>query len=121
MHRYAIQSPRRVGVTLSIKGTFYFDPEDRIYRDHFPGRAVVPGSLIVRAFLEAGKSAGFSSQVKGMENFRFKEFVAPGEYAFSIEDRDKGWQCRLYHEGRTVAAGLLLTAGPLKTLTKVLK
>jgi 3-hydroxyacyl-[acyl-carrier-protein] dehydratase len=92
---------------MSIKGTFYFDPKDRIYEDHFPGRAVVPGSLIVQAFLEAGKAAGFGNQVAGLENFRFKEFVAPGEYAFSIEDRDRGWQCRLYHEGRTVASGLL--------------
>ena len=95
---------------MSIKGTFYFDPQDRIYEDHFPGHAVVPGSLIVRAFLEAGKTAGFSSQVGGMENFRFKEFVAPGAYAFSIEGRDKGWQCRLYHEDRTVADGFLQPA-----------
>ncbi len=101
---------------MSIKGTFYFDPEDRIYRDHFPGRAVVPGSLIVQAFLEAGKSAGFSSAGGGMENFRFKEFVAPGAYAFSIEDLDKGLSCRLYHEGRTVAAGLLQPAGPPQML-----
>jgi 3-hydroxyacyl-[acyl-carrier-protein] dehydratase len=92
---------------MSIKGTFYFDPEDRIYEDHFPGRAVVPGSLLVHAFLEAGKAAGFSSRVAGVENFRFKEFIAPGEYPFSIEERKQGWQCRLYHEGRTVASGLL--------------
>jgi 3-hydroxyacyl-[acyl-carrier-protein] dehydratase len=98
---------------MAIKGTFYFDPEDRIYRDHFPGRAVVPGSLIVQAFLEAGKPAGFTSEGGGIKNFRFKEFVSPGEYAFLIEDIDKGWQCRLYHEGRTVAAGLLLRTGPL--------
>lgn len=101
---------------MSIKGTFYFDPEDRIYEDHFPGRAVVPGSLIVQAFLEAGKAAGFSSAGGGMENFRFKEFVAPGAYAFAIEDRDRGLSCRLYREGRTVATGLLLRAGPLQVL-----
>ena len=94
----------------SIKGTFYFDPQDRIYEDHFPGRPVVPGSLIVQAFREAGMSAGFGSAVGGVENFRFKEFVAPGEYAYSIDGRDQGWQCRLYHEGRTVADGLLQPA-----------
>lgn len=97
---------------MSIKGTFYFDPEDRIYRDHFPGRAVVPGSLIVQAFLEAGKAAGFSAVGGRMENFRFKEFIAPGTYAFSIADMDKGWQCRLYHEGRTVADGILQPSVP---------
>jgi 3-hydroxyacyl-[acyl-carrier-protein] dehydratase len=95
---------------MSIEGTFYFDPEDRIYEDHFPGRAVVPGSLIVQAFLEAGKAAGFSNQVGGVENFQFKEFVAPGEYAFSMEDMEKGWQCRLYHKGTAVVSGLLQPA-----------
>ena len=97
---------------MSLKGTFYFDPQDRIYEDHFPGRPVVPGSLIVRAFLEAGESAGLGSRGGRMENFRFKEFVSPGAYAFSIEDRDKGWQCRLYHEGRTVVSGLLHPLSP---------
>ena len=92
---------------MSIKGTFYFDPEDRIYEDHFPGRAVVPGSLIVQAFLEAGKAVGSSSAGGGVENFRFKEFVAPGAYAFSIENMEKGWQCRLYHQGITMVSGLL--------------
>ncbi len=91
---------------MASEGTFNFDPEDRIYRDHFPGRAVVPGSLIVQAFLEAAKSAGFPSAE--VENFRFKEFVAPGAYAFSIEERDRGLSCRLYREGKTVAAGRLI-------------
>jgi 3-hydroxyacyl-[acyl-carrier-protein] dehydratase len=97
---------------MAIEGTFYFDPEDRIYEDHFPGRAVVPGSLIVQAFLEAGKAIGFSSAGGGTENFRFKEFVAPGAYAFSIEDMEKGLRCQLYHEGRTVAAGFLQPSVP---------
>jgi len=95
---------------MEINGTFYFDPADWIYGDHFPGRAVVPGSLIVQAFLEAGKAAGFGSAGGGIENFRFKEFVAPGRYAFSIENLDKGLHCRLYHEGKTVVAGLLQRA-----------
>jgi 3-hydroxyacyl-[acyl-carrier-protein] dehydratase len=92
---------------MSIKGTFYFDPADRIYQDHFPGRPVVPGSLIVQAFLEAGASAGLSFVGAEVKNFRFREFVPPGSYAFSIEERDKEWQCRLTHEGRTVADGLV--------------
>ena len=93
---------------MSIKGTFYFDPEDRIYRDHFPGRAVVPGSLIVQAFLEAGQAAGFSSVGGGLENFRFKEFVVPGLYAFSMEERDRVLSCRLYEEGTAVVDGRLV-------------
>jgi 3-hydroxymyristoyl/3-hydroxydecanoyl-(acyl carrier protein) dehydratase len=44
------------------EGNFFFDPDDGIYRTHFPGYPVVPGSLIVHAFLKAGREAGFSSR-----------------------------------------------------------
>lgn len=98
---------RATGSGMAIEGTFFFDPADRIYGDHFPGRPVVPGSLIINAFLEAGTSAGCCSSGAAVENFRFREFVAPGLYAFSIEERGNGWQCRLVHDGRTVADGRL--------------
>lgn len=93
---------------MPISGTFYFAPEDRIYADHFPGRAVVPGSLIVHAFLEeAGKAGEFGSSRCLVEKFSFREFVAPGAYSFSIETHADHLRCRLYHEGRTVVAGFL--------------
>ncbi|MBU4420644.1 MAG: hypothetical protein KKH84_06520, partial [Proteobacteria bacterium] len=44
---------------MNIKGTFYFDPSDRIYAEHFPGNPVVPGSLIIHAFLKALKEEEF--------------------------------------------------------------
>jgi 3-hydroxyacyl-[acyl-carrier-protein] dehydratase len=93
---------------MSVNGTFYFDPEDRIYADHFPGRAVVPGILIVHAFLEeAGKAGELGSGCCLVEKFGFKEFVAPGAYSFSIETRAESLLCKLYHEGRTVVKGFL--------------
>ena len=62
---------------MHIKGTFYFDPADRIYEDHFPGNPIVPGSLIVHAFTEAGKKLGLEANRCTIENFRFREFVSP--------------------------------------------
>ena len=80
----------------SLKGTFYFDPSDKIYADHFPGKPVVPGSLIIYAFLKALKEEGFNKTQYTIEDFRFKEFVSPGEYPFKIEiDQDK-IKCRLF-------------------------
>ena len=80
---------------MNIKGTFYFDPSDRIYADHFPGKPVVPGSLIIHAFLKALKEEGCNEGYL-IENFRFKEFVSPGEYAFNIEISKNQMQCRLF-------------------------
>ncbi len=96
---------------MSIEGTFYFDPEDLIYREHFPGHAVVPGSLIAGAFLEeAGKADETASCCGLIENFRFLEFVAPGAYPFSMEKAEGGIRCRLYHKGKTVVTGILKKA-----------
>jgi 3-hydroxyacyl-[acyl-carrier-protein] dehydratase len=92
---------------MSVQGTFVFDPADRIYADHFPGCAVVPGSMITRAFWEAAQAAGYSFNGCLFENFRFKEFVPPGSYEFSLEPCTRGLYCRLYHEGRMVVSGYL--------------
>ncbi len=77
---------------MNIKGTFYFDPSDRIYAEHFPGNPVVPGSLIIHAFLKALKKDGINI----IENFRFKEFISPGEYNFDIEICKDQMKCRLF-------------------------
>ena len=62
-------------------GYFYFDPEDPIYRDHFPGSPVVPGSLVIHAFMEAtGRPTGVEAE-RTATRFRFKQFIQPGKYA----------------------------------------
>jgi len=85
--------------SMKFKGTFFFDPSDRIYSDHFPGNPIVPGSLIVHAFLEALKSEGLNDACTTLENFRFKEFVAPGKYPFCIEQQAGQLNCRLFKSG----------------------
>ncbi len=84
---------------MEMKGIFYFDPSDMIYNDHFPGNPVVPGSVIIDAFLKAAKEAGFSKRPFIIENFRFREFVSPGEHAFIIQLQSDELKCRLFQNG----------------------
>lgn len=81
---------------MNIKGTFYFDPSDRIYADHFPGKPVIPGSLIIHAFLKVLKEEEVNKVQYIIENFRFREFVSPGEYNFDIEIDQNKMKCRLF-------------------------
>jgi len=90
-----------------LEGIFYFDPEDRIYADHFPGHPVVPGSLIVHAFMLAGKKLGLSRELSVLENFRFKRFIQPGEYTYRVEIMENGLKCTLYDGDSVVATGTL--------------
>jgi 3-hydroxyacyl-[acyl-carrier-protein] dehydratase len=77
-------------------GTFYFDPADSIYNDHFPGYPVVPGSMIVHAFFKAIKKTGLDRSYRVIEDFRFRKFLLPGKYDFSIHASPEGLKCRLY-------------------------
>lgn len=81
---------------MNIKGTFYFDPSDKIYAEHFPGKPVVPGSLIIHAFLKALKEEGFNQIQYIIKDFRFKKFVSPGEYNFDIEMLQDQIKCKLF-------------------------
>lgn len=96
---------------LTKKGTFFFDPDDPIYKDHFPGNPVVPGSLIVQAFLTACRK-DFELQPCTVEDFRFRKFISPGEYAYEIIALSAGLnerqvKCRLFHGEKTVVTGKL--------------
>ena len=81
---------------MNIKGTFYFVPSDKIYGDHFPGKPVVPGSLIIHAFLKALKEEEVNNVQYIIESFRFRKFVSPGEYPFNIEFDHNKMKCRLF-------------------------
>ena len=54
------------------EGIFHFDPDDPIYRDHFPGYPVVPGSLVVQAFLD------LAGDVRGDRPVPFPLLSRPG-------------------------------------------
>lgn len=95
-----------------VKGVFYFDPEDDIYADHFPGHPVVPGSVIIHAFSLAvekhlGGGAEPSPDFNSARKFRFKRFITPGRYAYSLLPRESVVECRLFSRERIVATGSL--------------
>jgi len=88
-------------------GTIFFDPADRIYADHFPGNPVVPGSLIVHAFLEAAGDLGLDFPCRQLENFSFREFLNPREYSFTLEVLSDRLVCRLYDGNKTLVTGTI--------------
>jgi 3-hydroxyacyl-[acyl-carrier-protein] dehydratase len=91
------------------RGTFVFDSRDPVFADHFPGHPVVPGSLIVQAFMEAVRELAIDGEYRRVERFRFKRFVPPGHYAFLLERVDDTCLNCTLKEGRaTVATGKLL-------------
>jgi 3-hydroxyacyl-[acyl-carrier-protein] dehydratase len=87
--------------TTVQEGVFYFDPRDGIYTDHFPGYPVVPGSLIIQAFLD------LAGAVREIEEFRFRTFVVPGRYRYRLTRRGNGWDCLLLEKERIMARGKL--------------
>lgn len=90
------------------EGQFFFDPADPIFQDHFPGNPVVPGSLIVHAFIAALGKYGGDAAFRPVTNFRFKRFVPPGCYAYRMETTSDGrTACFLYDEDKVVVTGTL--------------
>lgn len=90
------------------EGCFFFNPEDPIYGDHFPGNPVVPASLIVHAFMEIAGGNKDDPTFRSVANFRFKRFVSPGRYAYRIEVKPDGrMDCRLFDNEKAVVTGSL--------------
>jgi 3-hydroxyacyl-[acyl-carrier-protein] dehydratase len=91
-------------------GVLFFDPGDRIYADHFPGHPVVPGSLIIHAFMLAAHALKFAEAACSIEKFRFRKFISPGEYPYQIETSGHQLRCTLYDGTSIVATGTFLSA-----------
>lgn len=93
------------------EGHFYFDPEDPIYAEHFPGNPVVPGSMIIHAFTMAASASCADLVPKGVRDFRFKRFLPPGRYAYRIQPKTNGMMaCALLDNQTTVVTGIIVTA-----------
>lgn len=86
-----------------ISGVFFFDPADKIYESHFPGKPVVPGSVILHAFLNILQQEGMCPGKIGIEKFRFHDFVSPGSCPFLVTVEGCQVVCLLY-DGKKLAA-----------------
>ena len=96
----------------TARGTFYFDPNDPIYADHFPGNPVVPGSLIIQGFLSAAGQLLNESAELTLKGFRFKKFIPPGGYDYEIQntadiDQRPVLKCALFYNRRKVVTGVI--------------
>jgi 3-hydroxyacyl-[acyl-carrier-protein] dehydratase len=92
---------------MEISGAFFFDPEDLIYHDHFPGNPTVPGTQIVRAFIEYGRKMVPSAGNFTIDNFKFRQFIKPGEYRYRMRLMPGFLVCELLDGENTVASGRL--------------
>ena len=88
-------------------GCFHFDGEDLIYAEHFPGFPVVPGSLIVDAFTRAIEQNGCELATLRLDHFRFRRFLAPGIYRYSLVWLPSGVRCTLYHNDKKAVEGVI--------------
>jgi len=89
-------------------GKVVFDPTDRIYADHFPKNPIVPGTLIVKAFLEAIDQLDLEYKSSAVKNVRFLRFIPPGEYYFQIKRIKDRLDCQLFDSDVTVASGTVI-------------
>ena len=88
-----------------INGHFFFDPDDLIYNDHFPGNPIVPGSLIIQAFIDALSKNGFNQSSLIIKNFKFKQFVVPGKYNYKIYESANKIICKLFNQNSIEMVG----------------
>ena len=79
----------------TIHATLTFDGNDPLYEDHFPGNPVVPGSLVVEAFLNLLQERGVTPL--SVRNFRFRQFIAPGSYPCKVVLAEAKASCTLFH------------------------
>lgn len=104
-----------------IRATKTMDPGEEIFRDHFPGFAVVPGVLLTEMMAQAaGKCLAAEDVARGwpmlakITSASFREWVRPGEIcAIDARIRSSRTQfataeCRIEVNGRLAAESSLL-------------
>ncbi len=95
-----------------FSGAFSFDPADPIYAEHFPGFPVVPGSVVISAFLQAGQAAAPGMKAIEVRDFKFRTFISPGGYTYRLERRGDDLRCRLFPPG--AGSGRPLVTGTIR-------
>ncbi len=91
--------------TLTVR--FTFSEEDPFYANHFQGFAVVPGSLIMEAFLQTIEKNEKESLPLMVKRFQFKRFTRPRQAEAKITRQKDQWHCELFQEGVLTAKGVI--------------
>ncbi|VFQ42891.1 hypothetical protein [Desulfoluna butyratoxydans] len=86
-----------------LSGLFRFDGSDPLYKGHFPGNPVVPGSLVVEAFYHRLRDEGHAPVAA--KNFRFRVFVPPGEYRYTVRCEKGRATCTLFTDEAPAVTG----------------
>lgn len=87
------------------EGVFVFPDTDPVYTDHFPGAPVVPGTLIIQAFSTQILAIYPNEDFLQVRSFRFRHFVPPGRYSFSLKKQGDSFFCTLYVSGKPAVTG----------------
>ncbi len=91
-----------------MRGEFFFDPSWELFEKHFPGKAVVPGSLIIGYFLQkAGELSSLKQKKIRIKKFRFLDFVSPGRYCYEMEYTQGSILCKLWKGDRLMCDGVI--------------
>ncbi|MFA9396018.1 hypothetical protein [Halodesulfovibrio sp. MK-HDV] len=90
-----------------ITGTFTFPADEPALADHFPDSPVIPGTLIIHSFVSVLRER-MPDAVLSVSKFRFKLFVTPDAYAYSIEPKPFGFACTLLKDGKKAVTGRIL-------------
>lgn len=88
-----------------LRMTVHFNPDEPCFREHFPDRPMVPGSLVIGLFLAAIAHFNGRSEQLLIKRFTFSRPAAPGAYELSITDSDSAFLCNLTQDDTLFAQG----------------
>ncbi|MBN2650896.1 MAG: hypothetical protein JXR63_00835 [Spirochaetales bacterium] len=93
---------------MTRRGEVEFESGDAIFREHFPGNPVVPGSFLIDFFVEKIKEDCRKCRFFTIEKFKFIKFLQPAIYEWEIEGRDGGkFICLIRKDGIIFSKGTI--------------
>lgn len=92
-----------------LEGSIYFDKNDPLFREHFPGNPIVPGSVVIRELLKTAEDLGLNFQRPvTIKQFKFRNFLKPGKYKYILEQTTKGIKCSLLSDAGICVTGRII-------------
>lgn len=89
-----------------MEGFIFFDPEDPIFREHFPGNPIVPGSVVIRELFKIVGELGLNiKRPIEIRQFKFRNFLKPGKYKYILKETVKGVKCSLVSDSDIYVTG----------------